>query len=353
MRGEIGAFSVAEILQLIGMQEKSGMLRVRSRGKTAVLFFDSGKVVSARDRRQIARDPFLSYLQEKGAIGIQELNRVAEAKQSEGGDLIDILLGEKVIDEKTLAELLSDYAVQTLESMVKWETGTFEFVASTDGIPEKSIIKPMRLERILMEALRRKDEVEEIRRFLPAFDTKIKIAEPNVEDLPLESHDYAVIKLVDGKRTIDDILEESDAEEVETLDILERLFALGIVSIAEKEAPRQGAPIFLSPLKSLALTALIVGAAALVRFFLLTAAPSTGMPAGTLRVAIEEFIDEREVQNLHFALDAYQSVNGAYPARLEDLVSAKMVSADQIANRYGDIYAYRYFQSEGRYLLSH
>lgn len=353
MQGEIGAFSVAEILQLIGMQEKSGMLRVRSRGKTAVLFFDSGKVVSARDRRQSTRDPFLYYLQERGAIGIQELNRVTEAKQIEGGDLIDILLGEKLIEEKLLAELLSEYAVQTLESIVKWETGTFEFVVSTDGIPEKSIVKPMRLERILMEALRRKDEVEEIRKFLPAFDTKIKIAEPNVEDLPLEPHDYVVIRLIDGTRTIDDILEESEAEEVETLDILERLFALGIVSIAEKATPKQGTPGLLSPLKSLALTVLIVAAAALVRFGLLAPVSSTSTPAGTLRTAVEEFIEGREVQNLHFALHTYQAAHGSYPATLEDLVSARMVSANQIVNRYGNVYAYRFFPSEGKYVLSY
>jgi hypothetical protein len=36
MKGEIGVFSVAEILQMIGMQEKTGVLRIKSRGKSAV-----------------------------------------------------------------------------------------------------------------------------------------------------------------------------------------------------------------------------------------------------------------------------------------------------------------------------
>ena len=167
MRGELETFSSAEILQLIGMQEKTGVLRIRSKGKSAVLFFDGGKVVSARDRRQGSKDPFLFYLQENGAIGIESLNRLIEIRGNEGGDLLEILLRENIVEDKKLASLLAQYARETLENVVKWETGTFEFTASADGLPETSIMKPLRLEAILMEALRRKDEVEEIRGSYP------------------------------------------------------------------------------------------------------------------------------------------------------------------------------------------
>jgi hypothetical protein len=352
MKGEIGIFSVAEILQMIGMQEKTGVLRIKSRGKSAVLFFESGKVVSARDRRQGPRDPFLFYLHEHGEIGIENLNKISEKKQNEGGDLIEVLLNDKIIDETRLGSMLSQYAVQTLESVVKWETGTYEFSVSGDVISEKTIINPMRLEPILMEALRRKDEVEEIRRFLPGFDTKIKIAVRNIEELPLEQEDAAILSLINGKRTIDEIIDESDGHEVETLDTLERLFALGIVAIAEKEADRPRPLMALPALRSLSVAAAVVAVSVLLRFTWLAPETRSDLPLNRLRSSVEDFVDRREVQNLSFALDAYRLVKGTYPSRLDGLVSAGLLGDDQIRNRYGDTYAYMHIPSEARYVLS-
>ncbi len=351
MRGELGTFSVAEILQLIGMQEKSGVLRVRSKGKSAVLFFDAGKVVSARDRRQGARDPFLFYLQENGAVGLEQLNQVIEAKQSEGGDTVEILLNLRILDQEELANLLSQYARQTLQNMVKWETGTYEFAASADGMPERNITKPLRLEPILMEALRRKDEVEEIRRFLPTFDTTIRVAELNLEDLHLETQDAAILTLVDGRRTIEEVIEQSSTDEVETLDILERLFALGVISIAEMPH-RETRTRMLSPLRSVAVTAGIIVLGAALRFTILAPDTPGAFPVNKLRGGVQEFIDSREIANIHMALNVYKSVNGTYPEHLQDLVTTGLLGQGQIKSGRGLTYTYMYLPTEGEYALS-
>jgi hypothetical protein len=346
MRGDLGTFSVVEILQLIGMQDKSGVLRVRSRGRSAVLFFDSGKVISARDRRQGLRSPFLSYLQENSVITMEDLNRVLEAGRNEGGDLVEVLLKEKVVDEATLGKMLSRYTLQTLENVIKWEVGTFEFSASTDGLPEKGLTKPLRLEAVLMEALRRKDEVEEIRKFLPSFDTRIKVSDHNPSELPLEDRDFEILGLVNGRRTIDEIIEESHADEIETLDILERLFALGIVTIAEKPVES------VTPLRSLVLAAAIVGISLLLRLTVLSPPPPNARPLTRLRNEIDQFVEAREVDNLRFALEVYHTIRGNYPAHLEDLVASGLVEDEATRNRYRKTYAYIYFPSEGRYVLS-
>jgi hypothetical protein len=352
MKGEIGTFSVAEILQLIGMQEKSGLLSIKSKGKSAVLFFDTGKVLSARDRRQGSRDRFLFYLQEKGAIGVEDLNRIAESRQGVGGDLVDILLHNKIVDEKKLGKHLSAYAVETLEAVVKWESGTYEFAPSVDSLPEKAIVKPQRLEGILMEALRRKDEVEEIRRFLPGYDSRIKVSVSDITELQLEESDSTVLTLVNGKRTIDEIIDDSETDEIETLDILERLFALGIVSIAEKDREVPGHLLKRSMLQSLTTAVAIVTVAVLLRFIWLAPGPPEELPIRQLRHTIREVTDQREVQNLHFALDAHHYVHGKYPDELTELVAMGLLTDNQITNRYGNTYPYRHFATEESYVLS-
>ena len=56
LRGTLGDFSVADIFQLIGHQQKTGTLRVSNRGaEVAVLFLD-GSVVGASDNQRSAQD---------------------------------------------------------------------------------------------------------------------------------------------------------------------------------------------------------------------------------------------------------------------------------------------------------
>lgn len=351
MRGELGTFSVAEILQLIGSQEKSGVLRVKSKGKSGVIFFESGKVISTRERRQGTRDPFLFYLHENSAIGLEDLNKVMEIRQSDGGDTVDILLGEKIVDKNTMAEKLSQYATQTLETVVKWETGTYDFSASDDGNSDTDLMKPLRLEAILMEALRRKDEVEEIRKFLPSFDTRIKICEPNIEELQLDDDDASVLILIDGRKSIDEILEESAAGEVETLDILEKLFALGVVSIAERQA-LPGRMMASSPVRSAVVAAAIVIVALALRLFVFAPSASGSNQAYGLLASTADFVDSREIQNLHFALDAYRGVTGSYPKNLNEMVTAGLLMRNQIEDCHGNLYPYMLVASEDRYVLS-
>ena len=351
MRGELGIFSAAEILQLIGSQEKSGVLQVRSKGRTAVIFFEGGKIISARDRRQSASDPFLTYLLENGEITIQDLHKVLEAKKSDGGDAVEIMLRDKLVDDSKLGELLSRYALQIVTNIVKWEIGSYEFAASCDGWPDKTLGKGLRLEPILMEALRRKDEVEEIRRFLPNLDTRLDIAEPNYESLPLEEDDLAVLRLVDGTKTIDEIIEQSTSDEVETLDILEKLFALGIISIAA-DSPGTTRAKRIPAKTSFAVLAVAMFAAVGLRFAVISPGASSSRPAAELMTAVAQFTEARETENLRLALDAFKTLKGAYPEDLGQLVSMKLATPQGITDRYGRTYSYRRLGSGASYVLS-
>jgi hypothetical protein len=351
MKGELGLFSAAEIMQLISVQEKSGVLQVRSKGRTAVLFFDCGKIVSARDRRQSTSDPFLTYLLENGQITIDDLHRIIDVKKQQGGDTIEIMLSEQMADEAKIGDWLSSHAQQIVANIVKWEIGSYEFAATCDGMPDKRLGKPLRLEPLLMEALRRKDEVEQIRRFLPGLETRLDIAEPDYQALPLEPEDMAALKLVDGARTIDQIIEESSADEVETLDILEKLFTLGIIAIAA-ETPGASRQWKISGMTSLLLVCGLLAAALGLRLSILAPAHAPTSSAGELRTTVADFVEAREMENLRLALDAYRVIKGSYPDNLSELVTVGLTRPEETRDRRGHEFAYRHLTSNDSYVLS-
>jgi hypothetical protein len=352
MKGELGTFNIAEILQFIGSQEKSGVLQLSSKGRTATLCFDCGRIISAKDRREGMRDPFVSYLLENEVLTPQEVSKVLELKEKDNRDPFEILVSERLVDEERLEELVARYTQEIVVDIIKWEGGKYEFSGTTEGFPKESIFHPMRLEPILMEAVRRKDEVEEISRFLPSFDTRLRVAEPGIRDLPLEEDELTILQLVDGKRTIEQTLEDSDREELETLDILEKLFALGIVSIAEDVAQGHTGNKVMKSVMLVSASLGLVLIALLARVTVL--APNSQGDTSYARLAgsVSQFIEERELENLHFAIEAYRLNYEVYPNRLEDLVTRNFVNEDMIRNHYGVPYSYTYFPSRGTYLLS-
>jgi hypothetical protein len=210
----------------------------------------------------------------------------------------------------------------------------------------------MRLEPILMEAVRRKDEVEEISRFLPSFDTKLKVAEPDISQLPLEDDELAVLRLVDGKRSIEQTLEDSEREELETLDVLEKLFALGIVSIAEDTPAGRSESVVFRSAKSIGIALAIVALAMLARLTVLAPSTSSETTYGSFMTSVSQFVEEREIENLHFAIEAYRLNYGIYPNRLDDLVTRGFVSKEMIRDRFGVVYSYNLLPTEGTYVLS-
>ena len=62
LQGSLEDFSLAEILQLIALQKKSGVLRLTSPEASGVLFFERGVIVSVTDRREKKSDPLLEHL---------------------------------------------------------------------------------------------------------------------------------------------------------------------------------------------------------------------------------------------------------------------------------------------------
>lgn len=353
MKGELGTFNIAEILQFIGSQGKSGLLRLSSKGRTAKLCFDGGKIVSARDRRESTRDPFLSYLLENDILSPQEISKVLELKEKDNRSPYEIMVSERLVDAERLEELMAKYTQEIVIDIIKWEDGKYEFTGSVEDFPREQISKAIRLEPILMEAVRRKDEVEEISRFLPSFDTRLKVTEQDLTGLPLEEDEISILRLVDGKRSIGQTLEDSEREELETLDVLEKLFALGIVSIAEGAPEGQTENRILRAAKFVTVALLIIALALLARVSLLQPPSRSGTPHGRFMASVSQFIEEREIENLHFAIEAYKLNYNVYPNRLEDLVTRGLVPDDMIRNRHGVTYSYHHFASTGTYALSH
>jgi hypothetical protein len=81
LSGNLESFGVPEILQLLDLQRKSGILRlVRHNGEKQVLFLERGRIVATRDRRDTAPDPFLRFLRGANYLSDDQLATIARVQ---------------------------------------------------------------------------------------------------------------------------------------------------------------------------------------------------------------------------------------------------------------------------------
>jgi len=121
LEGNLSAFGLSEILQLIAVQQKTGMLTVSSQNSSAVLFFRDGFVISTRDRRRKARDPFKEYLTRYGILTRDELIKITQISSQSKLDLVDILRSEALMAED---DLLSTFETRFRKRCTMYFRGT-------------------------------------------------------------------------------------------------------------------------------------------------------------------------------------------------------------------------------------
>lgn len=138
IRGSLSEFSVPEILQLLALQQKSGVLALSHAGDaTRVMFFERGKVLAAAERRQVGRNEFLDYLSENQMLTSDQLESVEDICGATGHDLFTVLVSSGVLGRDRLQEEMRNYAQLGVDEVIGWREGSYEFSGMRRASPAR------------------------------------------------------------------------------------------------------------------------------------------------------------------------------------------------------------------------
>jgi hypothetical protein len=221
LSGDISVISVAEVLQLLELQRKTGTLLVATRGGEVSLLLDLGAVGLARSRG--LRDEFLlgRYLLEAGVLTRETLESVVKNNTSQRP------LGERLMELglATEAQIRSALERQTSElvyELVRWKTGRFAFEV---GVPDEAALQlalRIPVTALVMEGFRRVDEWRLIEGTFD-FDEILYRDELAIDRLgqgDLTQRERVVLEAIDGERTVREIVEEAKGNSFELCKIL-------------------------------------------------------------------------------------------------------------------------------------
>jgi hypothetical protein len=163
LKGTLKDFGIAEILQLIGQQAKSGVLHLASRDDLIHIAIAEGSVVRAESAGRKTRERLGNMLVRAEIITEQELDYALDAQKRSLRRLGDVLVELALVSKKDLREMTALQTTQTIYRLFHWKSGTYEFEPGEVDW-DRETVTPLRAESVLMEGFRQVDEWPLIRR---------------------------------------------------------------------------------------------------------------------------------------------------------------------------------------------
>ena len=247
LEGTFKDFHIADIVQLIGLQRKTGTLTVESEEDTLSMIFQEGAVVSAHSTRLPWEQRMVQLLVPQGVLTLARLQE-ALALQGETGKKLKAILAEKgFLPQREWERVLAVEVAEAMYRPFRWRTGRYRFVSQPSVEVADGTIGPLGAESLLMEGIRRVDEWPRIRENIPspAMVFRIGSRAGQLNPKQIEPGEVRMLDLVDGKRTVQELLDASGLGEFEAMRSLAALVGAGAISPigpVPAPAPVEGPP---------------------------------------------------------------------------------------------------------------
>ncbi|MEX2582006.1 MAG: DUF4388 domain-containing protein [Gemmatimonadota bacterium] len=239
IRGSLSEASITDVLQLLAIGRKTGCLSVTNRSSLGRIYFDRGIISHASILNR--RDRLGDLLLRNRVVQRAELEAaIAEQDRLDGARLGEILVRWGVASTGEIERYVRLQIEEGIYILFTWNEGSFHFepgVAPAAG----ELLVAINPERVLLEGARRVDEWALIERKIPSHDLVFGLdrthGDPEATDLSAEQR--RILPLVDGRRSVSEIVEESGLLEFDAARALFGLIQAGFARHeGTKRAPR-------------------------------------------------------------------------------------------------------------------
>ncbi len=262
LEGTLRDFSFADILQLISLQRKTGVLTLKSDDNLTTISFVDGNIVGASTLNQHTEDLIGLILLKRGEVEAAALDEALRWQQETLQRLGRIFIDHGVVTVETVRSALQQQILQIVYRVFRWNDGDYHFSQESDIDYDRELTEPMAADHIIMEGARMTDEWPFIEQRLPDRNVVLVQVDPRRElemvepasddfdnlgfsftDTPQEEPRHvdgpgegqvtpdqlAVYRLVNGRDDVHEVILASPLIEFETCKALAELIESGLI----------------------------------------------------------------------------------------------------------------------------
>lgn len=230
LTGDLGGFGLGELVAFLAQSRWTGVLTVASGAVEKTVFIRQGSVRWAASN--LPADRLGEAVRRLGLVTDAELERVLDKTPPPGTKIGQLLLSNRLITAADLYKAIKHQIEEIFFSVLVMEQGVyFLFNDPVDGRFAAQV--SLDLNGLLMDGLRRIDELGHFRKVIPGPDAWVTRRGRTPEGLNAE--EAAVWGAVDGKRTVREIAVEAHASEFEATKALFGLAEAGYVEVSSEK----------------------------------------------------------------------------------------------------------------------
>jgi predicted DNA-binding transcriptional regulator len=236
LKGNLRDFSVAQLLNLINLAHKTGLLVIEGSPGDARITFKEGKLAFAEMSGEDNSLAALLHRYKKFSTAQYQLLQ-KKAENMTDKELGLLLINAGYVTQQDILTTIQQYYIEIIRSLFIWNEGSFYF--ENDKLPpDGKISVRIDLENLIIEGSRQLKELEQLQDEIPTLDMSLKfIDRPGVslKNISLSANEWRVVKYINPKNTIRQIARTVNMNDLEIRRVIYGLLQAGLIEVVRPE----------------------------------------------------------------------------------------------------------------------
>ncbi len=259
LQGNIRDFSTTQLLNLVNLSRRTGMLtifeslptgemdamnhpKMAPGAERARVSFHAGKLVYANLADQ--EGSLVSVLNRAGKLN-NEQAKLLKQKMGNTGDkgLAMRLIGARYVTQSDILACVRQHFLDIVYSLMSWGEGPFRFEDEAN-LSNEHILVPIDLQNVIIEGSRRLNEAKELDKIVGDLEDSLRFAEnakQKFKGIHLTVDEWKIVPYVDPKNTIRQIMKVVNMSELQIKRVVYGLNQAGLIEIINSSAKRDAA----------------------------------------------------------------------------------------------------------------
>jgi hypothetical protein len=233
LEGSLDAFSLPDVFQLLSLTKKSGGLHLTDGQVRGVVSFHEGAVTGAT--ADAGRQSLARRLVGIGVVDDAALRRAVERAAHDRVGVARALVEAGAVDAETVRTLAAEQTVDAVFDLLRWVQGDFAFALDETNADDVGIALPA--DQVVAEATRRRQLWDSVSKVIPSPDVVLVMPVVLPADPTVSRDEWSLLALVDGSRTVGELVELSGAGQFSVVSALAGLVQRGMLAIKDEDAP--------------------------------------------------------------------------------------------------------------------
>jgi hypothetical protein len=237
LKGSLHDFTTTQLLNLVNLAKKSGLLTFQTGSGAARLYFREGKLVQAQMTNEDGR--LVSALLRADKLPAEQVAKISKQPEARNDVQLGMLLvNAGLLTRDDIVQAVKRYMLDIVAELFQWYDGTFEFSPGA-APPSDRISIPLNLESAIVEGSRRLQEKERLQDELPDLD-RVSLrfsshSDSRMRSVDLTVEEWRVISFISPRNTIRQIAQANNMDDFQIRRIVYGLLQAGLVELIGSE----------------------------------------------------------------------------------------------------------------------